>query len=51
VSLILTTGIGGAVLTIGSISLTGIGLSALLGVLLNLVIPQTKEEKAAEKAE
>lgn len=51
VSLILTTGIGGAVLTIGSISLTGIGLSALLGVLLNLVIPQTKEENAAEKAE
>lgn len=51
VSLILTTGIGGAILTIGSISLTGIGLSALLGVLLNLVIPQTKEEKAAEKAE
>ena len=46
VSLILTTGIGGAVLTIGNISLTGIGLSALLGVVLNLIIPQSKEEKA-----
>ena len=46
VSLILTTGIGGAVLTIGDISMTGIGLSALLGVVLNLIIPQTKEEKA-----
>lgn len=42
VSLILTTGIGGAVLTIGNISMTGIGLSALLGVTLNLIIPQTK---------
>ncbi|MFA6854632.1 MAG: solute carrier family 23 protein, partial [Bacteroidales bacterium] len=36
VSLILTTGIGGAVLQIGEISMTGIGLSALIGVLLNL---------------
>lgn len=46
VSLILTTGIGGAVLTIGNISLTGISLSALLGVVLNLIIPLSKEEKA-----
>ena len=46
VSLILTTGMGGAVLTIGNISLTGIGLSALLGVVLNLIIPLSKEEKA-----
>lgn len=46
VSLILTTGIGGAVLQIGEISMTGIGLSALIGVLLNLTIPQyrVKEE-------
>ena len=43
VSLILTTGIGGAVLTVGNISMTGIGLSALIGVVLNLIIPQTKE--------
>src|SRR5690554_2462589 len=45
VSLILTTGIGGAILTIGGISMTGIGLSALIGVILNLIIPQTKVEK------
>lgn len=45
VSLILTTGIGGAILTIGNISMTGIGLSALLGVVLNLILPRTKEEK------
>ncbi len=48
VSLILTTGIGGAVLTIGNISMTGIGLSALLGVVLNLILPRTKEEKELE---
>ena len=45
VSLILTTGIGGAILTIGGVSMTGIGLSALIGVILNLIIPQTKEVK------
>ena len=38
-SLILTTGIGGAEMTIGSITIGGIGLAALVGVFLNLVIP------------
>ena len=38
-SLILTTGIGGAEMTIGSITIGGIGLAALVGVILNLVIP------------
>lgn len=41
-SLILTTGIGGAEMTIGSINIGGIGLAALVGVILNLVIPQNK---------
>ena len=41
-SLILTTGIGGAEMTIGSITIGGIGLAALVGVILNLVIPQNK---------
>ncbi len=45
VSLILTTGIGGAVLQIGNISMTGIGLSALLGVVLNLILPEQKEKE------
>ncbi len=49
VSLILTTGIGGAVLQIGNISMTGIGLSALIGVILNLIIPKGKEEKVVAK--
>lgn len=39
VSLMLTVGIGGAVLTWKSFSLTGIGLAALVGVVLNLVLP------------
>ena len=38
-SLILTTGIGGAEMTIGSITIGGIGLAAMVGVILNLVIP------------
>ena len=39
-SLILTTGIGGAEMTIGSITIGGIGLAAIVGVFLNLVIPK-----------
>lgn len=41
-SLILTLGIGGAELTIGSITIGGIGLAALVGVLLNLILPKKK---------
>ena len=41
-SLILTTGIGGAEMTIGSITFGGIGLAAIVGVVLNLIIPQNK---------
>ena len=43
VSVTLTLGIGGAIIPMGSFSLSGIGLSALAGVILNLVIPKTKE--------
>ena len=41
-SLILTTGIGGAEMAIGNITIGGIGLAAIVGVLLNLIIPQKK---------
>ena len=41
-SLILTLGIGGAELTFGSITIGGIGLAALVGVMLNLIIPKSK---------
>ena len=44
-SLILTLGIGGAELTCGSITIGGIGLSALVGVILNLILPDRKSEE------
>jgi uracil permease len=40
VSMILTMGIGGAVLSFGTFSISGIGLSAMIGVLLNLLLPR-----------
>ena len=43
VSIVLTLGIGGALLPMGTFSLSGIGLSALAGVILNLVIPKSRE--------
>ncbi len=43
VSLILTTGIGGAEMCIGNITIGGIGLAALIGVILNLIIPNKTE--------
>ena len=39
-SLILTLGIGGAELTFGTFTIGGIGLAALVGVILNLIIPR-----------
>ena len=41
-SLILTLGIGGAELTFGDFTIGGIGLAALVGVILNLIIPKNK---------
>ncbi len=46
VSVMLTMGLGGAVLSAGTFAISGIGLAAVIGVILNLVIPQTKKEKA-----
>lgn len=48
-SLILILGIGGAELTIGSFTIGGIGLSAVVGVLLNLILPRRKEESVEAK--
>ena len=44
-SLILTTGIGGAELVCGSITFGGIGLAAMVGVILNLIIPKNIGKK------
>ncbi len=43
VSVTLTMGIGGAILTFGTFSISGIGLSAVVGVLLNLLLPAEKK--------
>ena len=42
VSVVLTVGIGGAIIKYGTFSLAGIGLAALVGIILNLVLPQEK---------
>ena len=44
VSLILTIGIGGAIISVGSFTLSGIGLASLVGVILNLILPEDKKE-------
>lgn len=48
-SLILTTGIGGAVLKVGNFTFAGIGLAAMVGVVLNLILPRGKEGKEETK--
>lgn len=44
VSVTLTTGIGGAALSWGTFALSGIGLAAVIGLILNLILPQDKDE-------
>ena len=45
VSIILILGIGGAEFSIGTFTIGGIGLSAVVGVLLNLILPQSKTQE------
>ena len=45
VSVVLTVGIGGAVIQYGNFSLAGIGLAATVGIILNLILPKTKKEE------
>jgi uracil permease len=49
-SLILTTGIGGAIFKVGDFTFAGIGLAAMVGVILNLILPRQKEEKKEIKS-
>lgn len=44
VSVVLTLGIGGAIIPMGTFSLSGIGLSAVAGVILNLVLPNRRKD-------
>ncbi len=46
ISITLTMGIGGAVLGTDSFSISGIGLSAVIGLLLNLLLPKDRQAKA-----
>lgn len=48
-SITMTLGIGGAAFTWGEFSLSGIGLAAIIGVALNLILP--KDNATAENAE
>ena len=48
VSLVLTVGIGGAVISWGNFSLAGIGLAAVVGILLNLILPGESKQVAVE---
>ncbi len=45
ISVTLTIGIGGAVFSYKDFAMSGIGLAAIVGVLLNLVLPHPKEEE------
>lgn len=50
ISVMLTMGLGGAVLSSGSFAISGIGLSAVVGVLLNIVLPRNKEKRNKESS-
>ena len=45
ISVTLTMGIGGAILSWGSFAISGIGLSAVVGVILNLILPNKHTEE------
>lgn len=45
ISIVLTVGIGGAIIQYGTFSLAGIGLAALVGIILNLILPRTQPEE------
>ena len=45
VSVVLTIGIGGAIIEYGTFSLAGIGLAAMVGILLNIILPVAKKEE------
>lgn len=47
VSVVMTFGIGGMLVNVGEFSLKGISLCAVVAILLNLVLPKTKEQTNA----
>ena len=51
ISIILTVGIGGASVEFGKFSMAGIGLASIVGVLLNLILPDTSKPIHIDKDE
>jgi len=51
VSIVLTVGIGGAQITYGNFSLAGIGLASVVGVILNLILPDKSTPIKGSKVE
>lgn len=49
VSVVLTVGIGGAVISWGNFSLAGIGLAAVVGIILNLILPGESKQVVVEQ--
>lgn len=49
ISIILTVGIGGAAITFGKFSLAGIGLASIVGVILNLILPDKSKPVHMDK--
>ena len=47
VAVILVFGIGGMVIEVGAVSVKGIGLAGIIGVVLNLVLPKTAPPRDA----
>jgi uracil permease len=39
VAVMLTIGVGGAIINYGTFSLSGVGLAAVVGIILNLLLP------------
>ena len=50
-SSMLVLGLGGAALTFGSVTVSGMSLAAVVGVLLNLLLPHEDEEKEETKTD
>lgn len=48
VSVVLTVGIGGAIISWGNFSLAGIGLASVVGIVLNLLLPGESKKVAVE---
>lgn len=51
VSIVLTVGIGGAQISYGTFSLAGIGLASIVGVILNLILPDKSKAIAGSEEE